>query len=107
MTRKLMLGFFLVTFLLLTTLAIAGEKPTTGPVAVPSKCDCLNKDKAPASLGLKSDVIVGKPNLDKYHGAWDCYKECYLSFGHLWCFTVCGYGLTQGPLYLGGDPYPW
>jgi hypothetical protein len=100
MTRKLILGFFLVTFLLMTTLAIAGERPSTGPGAVPSKCDCLKKDKSPTSPGLRPDVIVGKPNLDIYHGSWDCYEECYWAFGHYWCFTICGYGLLHGPVNL-------
>jgi len=35
MTRKLILGFFLVSFLLMTTLSIAGEKPSNGQVATP------------------------------------------------------------------------
>jgi len=61
MTKKLILGFFLVTFLLLTTLVIAGEKPSNGPVAIPSKCDCLNQGKASTSTDLKADVINHEP----------------------------------------------
>ena len=99
MIKKLILGFFLVTFLLLTTLSIAGEKPTTGPVASVLKCDCLKKDTAPISLGLSPDVIVKKPSLCMKYD-WSCYVECYWAFGQRWCFTICGHGLTQGPLFL-------
>jgi hypothetical protein len=58
MTKKLMLAFFLVSFLLVTSIALAGERPSAGPVVVPSKCDCLKKDKVQISPDLRPEVLA-------------------------------------------------
>jgi len=70
MTKKLMLGIFLVSILLLSNLAVTAERSSPGPAlakmdAVSSECDCLKKDKAPTSPGLKADVLIW-PDLIKW-----------------------------------------
>jgi hypothetical protein len=67
----------------------------------------LKKDKAATSLGLRPDIIIEQPSLIINQSTWSCYVDCYWAFGQRWCFTICGYGLPQGPLYLGGVPDPW
>ena len=92
MTRKLMLGIFLASFLLLINLAVAVERSSSGPAitkvaAVLSDCDCLKKDSAPPSAGLKADVLVEKPSRAIPPGP--CWLECYWAWGVKWCFVVC------------------
>ncbi|MFH1335174.1 MAG: hypothetical protein ABII96_01540 [Candidatus Zixiibacteriota bacterium] len=84
--KKLILGFFLVTFLLLTTIAIAGEKPTAVSVAAPSKCDCLKKDTDQNKPGLKSEVLTKDPSFDDPLLMKKCpYWRCFWSYdGHNW-----------------------
>lgn len=91
MTKKLMPWLFLLSFLLLTSVALAGEKPLTGPGAVPSKCNCLKKDIAPPSPGLKADLLVGKPSdgteVLKGPGCPPGYRYvCHWSNGHYYCW---------------------
>ena len=66
MTMKLMVGILFFSLLLLTNFALAAERSSSGPAvaklgAVPSDCDCLKKDKAPTSPGLKADAFNGGP----------------------------------------------
>ena len=98
MTKKLMLGIFLASFLLLTNLALAGERSSPGPAiakigAVPSDCDCLKKDKAPTSPGLKADVLIEKPDRINMQPG-DC--------GYEWvCVRYCNFWPSCGPVYYG------
>ena len=90
MTRKLILGFSLVAFLLLTNMALAGERPSNGPVTVPTKCDCLKKDIAPVTEGVISDILYLNPNNAPVHPPncmWVChhYDYCYLYIPGIGC----------------------
>jgi hypothetical protein len=90
MTKKLMLGIFLASFFLMTNLAFAGEGASQGPAigkmgAVPSKCDCLKKDIAPPSPGLRPDVLTDRPDLVTF--CWHGWYHCYRAYGQTWC--VC------------------
>lgn len=93
MTKKLMLGIFLASLLLLTNLAFAGEKSSPTPAvtkmeAVSSDCGCLKKDKVPAPVGLESDVLVKKPDLTKFCPG-GAFVRCYRVAWGQWC--VCLY----------------
>ena len=97
MTKKWILGIFLASFLLLTNLALAGERTSPEPAttkmsAVPSDCDCLKKDKAPTSPGLKADAFNGGPLQTvkqipclewRCHRVWDQYYHRWVY--RCWC----------------------
>jgi hypothetical protein len=84
MTKKLMLGILLASFLLLTNLAFAGEGSPLGPTIAkispaPSDCGCLKKDKVPTPLGLRPDVLANKPDRTTL------YHNCGWVCGWFWC----------------------
>jgi len=84
MTKKWMLGIFLASFLLLTNLALAAESSSPGPAVTkmdlaPSDCGCLKKDKAPASPGVKADVLVENPSHAERCPPWGHYV-CWYSW---------------------------
>ena len=81
MTKKLMLGIFLASLLLLTNLAFAGEKSSPVPAiakvdAVSSDCNCLKKDKAPTSPRLRPDVLPANPSLIPHTPPCTWYLVC-------------------------------
>jgi hypothetical protein len=87
MKRKLILGLFLLGFFLLANLALAEEKPSNGPVAVPSKCDCLKRNIALISPGLRADVLAKEPDrmpLYRY-----CHWDCMCYWGDCDCIWMC------------------
>lgn len=100
MTKKLVIGIFFVSFLLLISLVLAAERSPKAPTiantgAVSSDCDCLNKDSGPTSSGLRADVgNEEQPNMNEKR---DCYWHCewvvyWGFFGPFWdyeCIWVC------------------
>ena len=97
MTKKLMLGIFFVSLLLPMSLALEAEGSSLVPAmanvdAVPSDCDCLKKDKAPTSPGLKADPFNGGPLQTvkqipclewRCHRVWDQYYHRWVY--RCWC----------------------
>jgi hypothetical protein len=80
MKKNLILSLFLLGFLFLVNMALAGERPSYGPVVVPSKCNCMNKDNTSSSPGLSPDILIGNSNqMTKYHGncSWECHHYDY------------------------------
>ena len=87
MARKLILGIFLASLLLLTNLTFAGERSSPAPAVTkmaeaPSDCDCLKKKSAVPSPGLRPDVLVKKPN--RMVKMTDCPPPCYWTTRYVW-----------------------
>ena len=80
MARKLILGIFLASLLLLTNLTLGGEKSSPAPAiakvdVVSSDCDCFKKDSAPPSPGLRPDILDESPARANKQ-CWYCYEYC-------------------------------